>query len=452
MLDPSRIYLACNAQFYKYFEYESFGRSIPVRQIVNSGRSLGDNRVDWRTVSLALREAASSTGPRDVLLLSADSVPPANFQFGSILRVAQSTGCSTILTQACSVGSGGPVCKVGVLKGRVSSISLSTTTPAIADDVFSPIFYYLVEADVKYLLSPEGEAAVVQESGTGSSSFGEPVLPVEAAVAALVTRGKVVAIPLSNKFILGAMNGAPHVALTRSGGPYAHALPSTLSHKSLGTPYHAKGFARVGLLGNPSDGYGGKTLAVTVENFYAEAWITPIAGSSAIHLIPHPVGDPLRYPSLAHLSTLSSREGYSGGLRLMAAALHRFHVLCTLKQYPLNRSRGFTARYHTTVPRQVGLAGSSAIITAFLRAVFAFYGLSSMDMEQLELTRDTLPAFVLSIESDELGITAGLQDRVVQVSYAPLTHPKNKKINIALTRLPSTPRDTHFSPTSVPYT
>ena len=29
-------------------------------------------------------------------------------------------------------------------------------------------------------------------------------------------------------------------------------------------------YARVGLLGNPSDGYGGKTISFTLDRFYAE--------------------------------------------------------------------------------------------------------------------------------------------------------------------------------------
>ena len=34
-------------------------------------------------------------------------------------------------------------------------------------------------------------------------------------------------------------------------------------------------FARVGLLGNPSDGYGGKAIAMALENFRARAVIEP---------------------------------------------------------------------------------------------------------------------------------------------------------------------------------
>jgi glucuronokinase len=57
----------------------------------------------------------------------------------------------------------------------------------------------------------------------------------------------------------------------------------------------------------------------------------------------------------------------------MAAALHRFHRHCDARGVALS-SRGFSLRYHTTVPRQVGLAGSSAIVTAIVRALLVFYG------------------------------------------------------------------------------
>lgn len=39
----------------------------------------------------------------------------------------------------------------------------------------------------------------------------------------------------------------------------------------------------------------------------------------------------------------------------------------------------------------------------------------------IHLSRDQLPSFVLAVENEELGITAGLQDRVVQ-AYEGLVH------------------------------
>src|SRR5205085_890501 len=69
--------------------------------------------------------------------------------------------------------------------------------------------------------------------------------------------------------------------------------------------------------------------------------------------------------------------------------------------------RNFSIRYETTIPRQVGLAGSSAIIVATLRCLMEFY--------EIVIPLPAQPMFVLSVEKEELGISAGLQDRVIQV-------------------------------------
>ena len=63
-------------------------------------------------------------------------------------------------------------------------------------------------------------------------------------------------------------------------------------------------------------------------------------------------------------------------------------------------------RYRSTIPRQLGLGGSSAIVIATLRALAELAGTT--------IPRARLPALALAVETDELGIAAGLQDRVVQ--------------------------------------
>ena len=47
-----------------------------------------------------------------------------------------------------------------------------------------------------------------------------------------------------------------------------------------------KSYARVGLLGNPSDGFNGRTIAATVSNYFAEITIFE---SRELHLVPHPL-------------------------------------------------------------------------------------------------------------------------------------------------------------------
>ena len=72
-------------------------------------------------------------------------------------------------------------------------------------------------------------------------------------------------------------------------------------------------YARVGLMGNPSDGYFGKTLGLSVRNFWATVTLT---ASKTLRLIPNPLYDPNEFGSLNGLHEIGRREGYQGGMRL----------------------------------------------------------------------------------------------------------------------------------------
>ena len=68
--------------------------------------------------------------------------------------------------------------------------------------------------------------------------------------------------------------------------------------------------------------------------------------------------------------------------------------------------QNFTLSYDTNIPRQVGLAGSSAIVTACFKCLMDFF-----DITESDIPKHLQPSFVLSVEMDELGIAAGLQVR-----------------------------------------
>ena len=164
----------------------------------------------------------------------------------------------------------------------------------------------------------------------------------------------------------------------------------------------AKAFARVGLIGNPSDGYFGKTISFVFRNFFAEVRLhqTPtleIVGNERDRSI---------FRSMEDLSDDVSRYGYYGGIRLLKATVKRFFEYCSHHQIPLE-NKNFTLHYRSNIPHRVGLAGSSAIITACLRTIIDYYGVSIPKPEMADL--------ILKVETDELGISAGLQDRVIQV-------------------------------------
>lgn len=169
---------------------------------------------------------------------------------------------------------------------------------------------------------------------------------------------------------------------------------------------HTRANARVGLIGNPSDGYFGKTISVAIRNFGAQVtlWESP-----TVQIVPHPVHDPLEFDSLESLESVAVRDGYYGGQRLLFATCKRFAEHCRTHEIALDR-KGFTISYDTDIPRQVGLAGSSAIVTATVKALMRFYGIG-----EAQIPKPILPNLILSVEAEELGISAGLQDRVVQV-------------------------------------
>jgi len=178
------------------------------------------------------------------------------------------------------------------------------------------------------------------------------------------------------------------------------------------TPIVCRTCARVGILGNPSDGFYGKTIALSIANYWAEVTIIE---SEHIHLKRHKLNDPTDFGSLADLHSVSKREGYQGGLRLMQATCKKFYEYCTQHGISIAR-KNFTLSYDTNIPRQVGLAGSSAIVTSVLQCLMQFFNLTSSDIRKVDQ-----PNFVLSVEMDELGINAGLQDRVIQ-AYSGLVY------------------------------
>jgi len=161
-------------------------------------------------------------------------------------------------------------------------------------------------------------------------------------------------------------------------------------------------YARIGFMGNPSDGYFGRTISCAITNFAATVTLKP---QSNVAVEPHPIHDPSEFESLYSLANTVSRNGYAGGVRLLISACKKFHEYCGVNKIALH-DRGFALSYDTTIPRQVGLAGSSAIITATIETLKQHY--------DVEVPRPKQPNLVLSVEEEELDIRAGLQDRVIQ--------------------------------------
>ena len=85
-----------------------------------------------------------------------------------------------------------------------------------------------------------------------------------------------------------------------------------------------RAFARAGLIGNPSDGYHGKTISLVVRNFWAEAVLHEW---DQVEVVPSQE-DQSRFRSLGHLVRDVRLHGYYGGIRLIKATIKRFVEYC----------------------------------------------------------------------------------------------------------------------------
>lgn len=154
-------------------------------------------------------------------------------------------------------------------------------------------------------------------------------------------------------------------------------------------------YPRIGILGNPSDGYGGRVLAACFRDFEATVSLT-IARDAA-------EGWRVEGTTFQDYDALRSCTGQLDGIAdLLASALVAWQEAASTPPTPTRVA--IDAR--TTIPRQVGLSGSSAILVAALRSLAAA---TSTVLDVQDLARLALHA-----EREILGIEAGPQDRLIQ--------------------------------------
>ena len=110
------------------------------------------------------------------------------------------------------------------------------------------------------------------------------------------------------------------------------------------------GYARAGFLGNPSDGYFGKTLSFAFSNFRARVLIYP---SGRLEIRPSKADLPI-FESLDDLYRITRWRGYYGGIRIIQALIVRLIEYCRQNGVELP-DRNFTLEYESNIPQRLGL-------------------------------------------------------------------------------------------------
>lgn len=191
-------------------------------------------------------------------------------------------------------------------------------------------------------------------------------------------------------------------------------------------PAVGRAHPRAGLLGNPSDGYGGKVIAVSIASEgFAEVVATPhdkfLVRFNPEHELREEFDGLGQF--LEHVEDLGLH--YSARTLILAAAVVFARVykeylsrqsaadggIETSGKESLDSLPNCQLTYATSIPARIGLSGSSAFILATLRALARFHSTSLAEINELHMW----PNLMRSAETELLGISCGLQDRVVQV-------------------------------------
>jgi glucuronokinase len=233
----------------------------------------------------------------------------------------------------------------------------------------------------------------------------------------VVTRLHCVVLHIDTRVDIG---GLAHYkqALVDYNGIYSQSTVAPL----LNEPAVGRALPRVGILGNPSDGYGGKCIAAAIDSEgYAEVVVTPspVDDAEAFVVVPNPdLEMPASFSSAAACAAYIGDRGIHYGARqLVLAGLSAFvdaYRLSTSVEGASTKLDSLRCKisYSTTIPARLGLSGSSAFILATIRALCRFYGTT---MGGINADIATWPQRVLNAETELLGIAGGLMDRVAQV-------------------------------------
>ncbi|XP_008306970.1 glucuronokinase with putative uridyl pyrophosphorylase [Cynoglossus semilaevis] len=387
----TEVYLVTNADKYKHYERWATANDFPVENVVNDGSTTLENRLGAvADLELVIRSRKLED---DIMVIAGDMLcADLNFDIAQVIRFFRSKPGELIIyyeLEESEKSSSRGIVEVCPDTHRITRF-LEKPQEDVTSSRLASVVFYCIRRETLPCLS---DFLHLQPEATDKTfgQFWEWLINEK--------QLDVFGMKLPTGFQL-----IGQVSLSDYTKWLSHY--STKQQNSAAKPITCRSYARVGLMGNPSDGFNGKTIAMTISNFWAEVVLVE---SQTLVLVPHPLNDPTEFGSLQDLFCIKGVCVYLGGLRLLQATCKKFYQFCSKQGIALTK-QNFTLKYDTNIPRQVGLAGSSAIVSATLKCLMKFYNITDSD-----LPKPVRANFILNVETDELFITAGLQDRVVQV-------------------------------------
>lgn len=305
----SDVYLVTNAKRYKHYERWASACGFPVHNIINDGSTTFANSLGAvADLELAIR---SKNIVIDVMVVAGDMMFGHNFDIGQVCNYFKlKRGELAIyyeLPENESTKNRGIV-EIDKPTGRITKFLEKPCPEETSSRLASPVFYCLRKDTLKLVSEYTDKHTSKTKKAMGMF------------MTWLVSKKTVYGMKLPTRFqLIGQVTLADYEKWI------TWFKQNQLQASKKASPITSRSYARIGLMGNPSDGFYGKTISLSISNFWAEVTITE---SSKVKLTPHPLNDPTEFGSLSDLYGISRKEGYLGGLRLLQATCKQFYQYC----------------------------------------------------------------------------------------------------------------------------
>ncbi|KAG9352708.1 hypothetical protein JZ751_021122 [Albula glossodonta] len=289
----SEVYLVTNADKYKHYERWATANDFPSENVVNDGSTTLEGRLGAvADLDLAIRSRRLDD---DIMVIAGDMLcADQNFDIAQVLHFFRSKPGELVIYYELEEGersSSRGIVEVCPETHRIMRFLEKPQDGLTTSRLASVVFYCLRKSTLPYLsefLSLQSDATDRTLGKFWEWLINERNLPVFG-----------MKLPTGFQLI-------GQVGLSDYNKWLAHY--SAKQQHSPSKPILCRSYARVGLMGNPSDGFNGKTIAMTISNFWAEVTLTE---SERLVLLPHPLNDPTEFGSLQDLFCISRKEGYN---------------------------------------------------------------------------------------------------------------------------------------------
>uniref|UniRef100_A0A8C7Z5W0 Nucleotidyl transferase domain-containing protein n=1 Tax=Oryzias sinensis TaxID=183150 RepID=A0A8C7Z5W0_9TELE len=303
----TEVYLVTNADKYKHYERWATANDFPVENIVNNGSTtLQDQLGAVADLVLAIRSRRLQD---DIMVIAGDMLcADQNFDIGQVVRFFRSKPGELIIFYELEDGEESSSRGIVEVCPETHRITRFLEKPQEGETVsrLASVVFYCIQKDT---LSYMSQFLELQQEAP-QKTFGQFWVCLFRP-------------PFSLSFVLLGLSD------------YTKWLTHYSAKKQdcLAVAITCRSYARVGLMGNPSDGFNGKTIAMTISNFWAEVtllesqtlvsrrwncWLMMnvccaqpkvLCGSVLQALVPHPLNDPTEFGSLQDLFCISRKEG-----------------------------------------------------------------------------------------------------------------------------------------------